>query len=206
MDAYCTCSSKDHGICPACQLFGVINDKLLIRSRIRVSDALPVRPITGELKKVTMPILSAPKPSAYEFYINRPVIGGKPADFWNYDFYALSAKNGASFQQRNDFTPRGRKFYWHGKEQTTNERSDQNATLEVMPKGTAFTFKVYFDRITEKQLTELQWLITLGENKADSTLQHKLGHGKPVGYGSVKLIIRDTTVRKLIQAEGNISY
>jgi hypothetical protein len=40
-------------------------------------------------------------------------------------------------------------------------------------------------------------VITLGDNRADSNYCHKLGHAKPLGYGSVKLEITDCELRKL---------
>lgn len=58
-----------------------------------------------------------------------------------------------------------------------------------------FQFKVYVDRITEEQLKALLWTITLGENKEDSNYQHKLGHAKPLGYGSVKMVVTGGKIR-----------
>jgi hypothetical protein len=79
-----------------------------------------------------------------------------------------------------------------------------NCTAEVMNAGKTFSFDVYFDQITSKQLKELIWVITLGENQSDSNLQHKLGHAKPLGYGSVKLIIdkEKSMIREFKFAEG----
>ena len=55
-------------------------------------------------------------------------------------------------------------------------------------KGT-FKGSVYFDRITRAQLEELAFVLTLGENTPASPRLHKIGHGKPVGYGSCKITL-----------------
>ena len=95
-------------------------------------------------------------------------------------------------------------MYWHGLAQTTLEKSKMNKTMEAIDSGT-FRFRIGFDRITRKQLGDLLWCVTLGENE---TLEngahqlHKLGNGKPVGYGSVKLTIDQVMLRKVIPDEG----
>ena len=95
-----------------------------------------------------------------------------------------------------------RKFYWHSKpardwdeELDKDKRKDLSASMEAASAGAEFVFRVYFDRITEEQLADLLWLITLGDNREDSPLQYKPGHAKPLGYGSVKLTAESCTVR-----------
>ena len=45
-------------------------------------------------------------------------------------------------------------------------------------------------------MNDIIWVINLGENKPDSARQHKLGHAKPLGYGSVKLVVKDGMIRE----------
>ena len=40
-------------------------------------------------------------------------------------------------------------------------------------------------------------MITIGENSSDSKQMHKIGRGKPVGYGSVKITVDDISFREL---------
>src|SRR5699024_10973653 len=74
------------------------------------------------------------------------------------------------------------------------------STMEAM--SGSFEFQIYFDEITEEQLQNLVWVVTLGENRKDSTRQHKLGHAKPFGYGSTKLIVTEKVIRN-VSMEGN---
>lgn len=199
---YCTCTERKR-LCPACRLFGIINGSLVIRSRVRVSDAR----FTGSpvMRSVTLPVLGGPKPTAFEYYIRQPK---KTASFWNYDFYSETGeRRNASYTYREDFSPLGRKYYWHHQDYPEPAAPGKlNITTEYIEPGAEFTFSVFFDRVTETQLRQLQWVITLGENSAESPLRQKLGHAKPFGYGSVKLVIEKTAVRRLFLAGDRISY
>ena len=67
--------------------------------------------------------------------------------------------------------------------------------MRLADAGNKFTFRVYFDDISAEQLNELKWVITLGGN--DSNNGYKIGHGKPLGLGSVKLKVERECVRRL---------
>ena len=186
---------KQNLMCPACALFGSVQDGGN-SGRVRFSDALPGSDCLSP-EKVTLPILSTPRTSSFEFYLRKPDAN---ATYWNFDYYGVKSsytyhKDGenhtVSFTDYRDLpeaTPRGRKMYWHGKPQTSSEKSKQNATMEAIESG-SFAFRISFDRITRAQLGDLLWCVTLGDNKEKSKYLHKLGHGKPVGYGSVKLFV-----------------
>ena len=72
-----------------------------------------------------------------------------------------------------------------------------NQTMEAAPAGTQFTFRIYFDRVNREQLGDLIWLVCLGENRSGGKYQYKLGHAKPLGYGSVKMVVKDCVIRTL---------
>ena len=150
MGSYAPCADID-ALCPGCALFGTVKGKGT-SGRVRFTDAAAEQ--YESLGNKTLPILSSPKPSAYEFYLEKPNV--RDVIFWNYDFYA-AAKRGAA-RGENPFraykpNARGRKFYWHSAPKTITQRSNQNSTLEAM-KG-VFKGSVYFDRITREQLEEL---------------------------------------------------
>ena len=73
------------------------------------------------------------------------------------------------------------------------------ARMQLVKKGMDFSFSVFFDRITEKQLRKLVFALDLGENSDDSRRCHKLGHGKPVGLGSVKIIVDQIITRSFVE-------
>lgn len=68
-----------------------------------------------------------------------------------------------------------------------------------------FSFEVYFNGLTETELDQLIWTITLGDNREDSDLCHKIGHGKPIGLGSAKIIIESGVERTFGNGEYRVS-
>ena len=58
-----------------------------------------------------------------------------------------------------------------------------------------FLFSVYYDHLTKEELSKLIWTLTLGENNESSRHCYKIGHGKPIGLGSVKITIREKSER-----------
>ncbi|MEY8428149.1 cold shock domain-containing protein [Lachnospiraceae bacterium 46-15] len=199
------CDDTGH-LCPACTLFGTIKGKGM-KGRVRFSDA---ECKDGELTRKTylLDILGEPRTSAFEFYLRKPA---EDAGYWNFDFYGRKIP-GRNRNDENDkycnlaeATPRGRKMYWHGKPSKGSSRTELNATMEGVESGT-FRFKVYFDQITETQLQDLIWVLSLGENEntKDVHMLHKLGHARPLGYGSVKLCVEKYNIRKISKENGNI--
>ncbi|HNY38141.1 MAG TPA: TIGR03986 family CRISPR-associated RAMP protein, partial [Petrotogaceae bacterium] len=200
---YNPCSSKE--VCPACALFGMIandgKENTAISSRLRFTDA------QAELKsnkneyydKITiLEELASPKVSATEFYMEEPSI--RP-DLWNYD-YAIKWK-GKIPERVKDYKPRirGRKFYWHSKKVlTADEPTERNSTVRPVRAGVTFTFKVYFDRINEEELKKLIWTLNLGSN--ENTNCHKMGKGKPIGLGSVKIKV-DKVIERKVEIKNN---
>ena len=206
-------------LCPACALFGTAEGDGL-KGRLRFSDAHPLRPLKPE--EHTLQILSSPKPSAFEFYLRRPESANdREVTYWNFDYFGfrteklIKAPNqdgtvsektveGTEYEDLPNATPRGRKMYWHSNIQPdSRKKSDLNATMSaVFPEESTatqpdFRSRIYFDRVTEEQLRDLLWVVTLGENIPNSTRWQKLGHAKPLGYGSVKLTVADCQIRVL---------
>lgn len=166
-------------VCPACQLFGMAKDEG-IGSRIRISDASIVN--EGISTSVMLKELGSPRTGYYPFY----------------------SENGLEFDKQNAMIS-GRKYYWHipdaakdtsiYTELNPKKKSERNATVELLSDA-VFEFDVYFDRISPVQLEELKWVLTLGENCEDGNLCHKIGHGKPLGLGSVKMTILEECIRQ----------
>ncbi|MEQ8172702.1 MAG: TIGR03986 family CRISPR-associated RAMP protein, partial [Candidatus Eremiobacterota bacterium] len=199
---YNPCAKLDN-LCSACVLFGISGEnKESASSRLRFTDAFIVNDKKLEdyyENPVILPELASPKLSATEFYLKKPEGG---ADLWNYD-YAIENK------QEISYTPsiRGRKFYWHKKITSTpsekNKVSERNIKIRPLKKGNEFTFKVYFNDITENELKKLLWVINIGTKKENA---HKIGMGKPVGMGSVKISVNDVKVRNITLNEKRIEH
>lgn len=210
MGDHAPCSSTDK-LCPACLLFGTVEDKGL-KGHVRFSDAVMTSKPVFETH--TLQILGQPRISAFEFYLRRP----ENATYWNFDFYGIKVqdKNGNGKKNPNNrnnthteyydlekSTPRGRKMYWHHPLASDAEKGRMNSTMEAV--NGSFEFKVYFDEVTEEQLKNLIWVITLGENTEDSTRQHKLGHARPLGYGSVKMVVTEKVIRHLEVSDNGLN-
>lgn len=175
-------------VCPACELFGFVSqdkDGDCKAGKVRFSDAWPKGIV--EFKKITIPALLGPHTSAFEFYLRNEQ---SPQSFT-----PLSAGTTLS----------GRKMYWHstsGAQKPEQEFEEgkkiNNPLVECVKRGAKFEFDVYFDEVSKQQLNELVYVLTLGdywESDANSLHCHKIGHGKPIGAGSVHIKVSSVHVR-----------
>lgn len=79
----------------------------------------------------------------------------------------------------------GRKFYYHQPSgPRTTEKIKYNKTVEAVPPGTIFEFTVDYTNLTDDEVALLIFILTLEE-----PMCHKVGMGKPVSLGSVKIEI-----------------
>lgn len=177
-------SCKDRtNVCKACDLFGMVSaysSGKSLGSKVRFSDALPVGKVIGE--NVELNELSSPKISFLPFYLK-----------------------GRGYERgfdASDAELRGRKYYWNftpdpNVYENKGDRNERNARVELIGnrQEERFRFKVWFDNISEEQLKELVWTLTLGENSEESRRCIKLGHAKPFGFGSVKIIVKEIRER-----------
>lgn len=183
-------------LCPACSLFGTLGDEKSTASRVRFSDATAISVELCE-EYLELPELSSPKLSTVEFYtLNDGVNGFENVATWNYDI--------------NTTKIRGRKFYFHSKPvYKTVDGSGKVGERQLATKpakgGSTFAFKVYFDKVSEKELNQLLWVLTLGENNPEGNQLHKLGAGRPVGFGSVKITVNENGIVKRNFAPGSYS-
>lgn len=98
----------------------------------------------------------------------------------------------------------GRKFYWHAPNKRITEDDEfakQNPSvagdncIELVKANQSFSFEIYFNGISKRQLKMLVFDLNFGENEKSSTLCHKIGHGKPLGLGSVKIVVDNIIIR-----------
>ena len=160
------CTSRNN-LCPACRIFGVTgkNDEKGIASRVRFSDIIIDEDI--EFKKYSLSPLRSPHPS----YL---------------PFYAITSDYNQGYDAEGSDI-RGRKFYWHHASENT-DINNADTTIEGIKSG-IFSFSVYYEDLTEAQLEHVLWLLCLGENEEEGEYCFKIGHGKPLGYGSAKIIV-----------------
>ncbi|MGN0514451.1 MAG: TIGR03986 family CRISPR-associated RAMP protein [Lachnospiraceae bacterium] len=202
------CSEQEH-LCQACALFGTVRKGMAVSSRLRFSDLEctsqePTEKLYDPV--VTIAPLSTPKLNNMEFYVERP---DAKAWFWTYDYYVDCDGN------LYPCTPNlaGRKFYWHQmnmKLPENVEKTNQNKTIRPVTSGVVFRGSLYFDRITEKELQQLIWILESGDEVhkelKDKKYGYKLGAAKPLGLGSIACSVDKILLRKIIRVGNDISY
>ena len=181
-------------LCAACMLFGMVGktqNTEAIGSRIRFTDAVTTTPEKFTDRKDpkkwrTLEILSTPHvylPFFAENNIKDEVV-----------------KNGDYDKIAN---LKGRKFYLHATKEMFEKinhagvhKSNQNITAQITNEDTEFEFDVFFDNISELELRKLIWSLNFWENDINGNYCHKIGHGKPIGMGSSKIIIDNIIFRE----------
>ncbi|HEU4884216.1 MAG TPA: TIGR03986 family CRISPR-associated RAMP protein, partial [Longimicrobium sp.] len=187
------CSEVNRGkaevaLCPACRVFGWVaaDDGALpgqgaLRSRVRFGDArFPDGPM--EESPRTLDILSAPKPTTVRFYLVRKNENLEPEP----DEKTIDYDSG-------NVVLRGRKFYRGRREaklHTDEEATNQNRTLaDHLKAGAASEFEVRFENLAPLELGALLWSLGLEKGWV-----HRLGFGKPLGMGAVRIGVREVSV------------
>lgn len=206
------CKKRDK-LCKACRLFGMTAGNEAMGSRVRFSDAVAVGKYEIE-ENVTLKELGAPRSSYLPFYSkDGKGYDEKEAEIRGRKFYwhnpkaeeskksnskeILESKSKAVYEAEYSYT----QYEIDNKENKSNidkqkvKEFERNATHDLVKPNAEFVFKVYYDGITRTQLEELAWILTLGENQGDSMRCHKIGHGKPLGLGSAKIIIKKNVMR-----------
>lgn len=211
------CAEKDN-LCPACSLFGTIIGDGAVASRIRVTDLLAEdREDKASYYNgvVTLKPLASPKISTTEFYLQRP----KGARFWTYSYYIDEQGN----VHIKNAQLAGRKFYWHNPEvfgdknpgfyeaskmtnQNTPERTNQNITVRPVKSGITFSGRIFFDRLSEEELSALLYVLESGDCSPITEKTHglKLGMAKPLGFGSVSMEVKRVVLHGYEAVDGII--
>ncbi|GAB6163959.1 hypothetical protein JCM12298_31190 [Desulfothermus naphthae] len=171
-----------NNLCPACRVFGWVhpkppedlNVKVAYAGRIKITHAKIIEN-KGTLEEFPLAILSTPKPTSTFFYLLK---NGRP------DFNVKYDDDGTKL--------RGRKFYRHQDEANEQEymrvgkiKDHQNRTIrDALRPGAKFEFTIEFENLAPVELGALLWTIEMEDG-----MFHKLGMGKPLGFGSVKISI-----------------
>lgn len=221
---YQPCNDNEHKgeVCPACALFGKVDvtGGQSRGSRIRFEDAQIAESLSNVRDyysdDVVLPELGEPKPGAVEFYTYAPELKkgidqkGKPIKVykpWTYDYKIVNKKR----ELLSDNLPklRGRKFYWHSPEDTRLRGSGKDVLTPMKQRvrplkplnskiGPLFAFRIYFEGVTELELQRLQWALTFN----NPACAHKMGRGKSLGMGSVRIYVQNVFVRTINQQTG----
>jgi len=192
-------------LCPGCKLFGTVIKGGAKATKVRFSDATELDNVTLSDNYIPLKVLSSPKVTSIEFYSTPSQLESfENVNKWNYD--------------SNGVTLRGRKFYLHNPKAASDPSvysepeavhsasgSSLNASFKLATEG-EFFFKIFFDRISKDELQALVWSLTLGNTDGSEKYCHKLGHGKPLGLGSVVINVNKINERKAPTESNGYEY
>ncbi len=168
-------------------------------SRVCFEDAVPVTEIRTLEKSAVHPLMQ-PNPTSYQLYLRQD----------------LSAENLNHWDKVNAQI-RGYKMYWHcgfadwkateaEKNLDVGKASDKRMTKDLTPlaRGAKFQSKICFKNLSVIELGALMMIFDL--NGAQN-IAYKIGQGKPLGFGSVKItpqlfIESETAYTEIFDADG----
>ena len=218
---FAPCKDKSN-MCPACALFGTIGEGIASASasKLRFADLTPLE-YQEDAKmyydeNVTLSILGQPMTGKIKKYLKKP---RAETEFWSYNYYIN--KMGKVVSEPGVLL--GRKYYWHHRKcrnlsktpgVTSSKADNQNCSVRPLKSNTVFVGKIFFEDISEKQLSELIWIVNGGntdnvqtsneKNKVD--ICYKLGLAKPLGLGSVKCSVNRVVERTIDFYDDSIQY
>lgn len=189
---YHKCSNPNN-LCAACRLFGFVEEDKGLSGRIIFTDA-EHKSGSGETDDyLDIKILGTPHPTSCNFYLIDP--NNPSTVVRNYDGHkVVGAGRGVRInrEEKGDVKLRGRKFYYHHPNCETlqkyrckpDEPKQLRSSVKPVLKDNTFQFKVHFRNLSGFELGMLLYCLELEGN-----LRHKLGMGKSIGFGTVKIEI-----------------
>ncbi|MBZ0110083.1 MAG: hypothetical protein K8F52_15630 [Candidatus Scalindua rubra] len=159
------CTGLSDGLCPGCHLFGTTDYKGRVKFGFAKYENGPEWLITrgnNPERSLTLGVLESPRP-AFSIPDDESEIPGRKFYLHHNGWRIIRQKQ---LEIRETVQP------------------ERNVTTEVMDKGNVFSFDVRFENLREWELGLLLQSLDPGKNIA-----HKLGKGKPYGFGSVKIKI-----------------
>lgn len=183
------------------RLFGFVEEKdgkelrngLRCKGRVRFSNGLADHEIK-EMNLIPLKELSSPKPPSPSLYFRQP-------EGENRHIAKSDLKPG-------NHCPHGRKVYLHHPKAIDGNThpwenlpelfvADRHVQVRPWPKGAMWRFEIRFDNLGDLELGLLVYAL-----KPTAEFLHKLGMGKPLGLGSVRLSIEHV---RLINREARYS-
>ncbi|SFW22776.1 TIGR03986 family CRISPR-associated RAMP protein [Nitrosovibrio sp. Nv17] len=170
-------------------MFGKVSGGEAIKGRVHFSDAVATSGGPPWCEAVLVPhILSAPKPTTFQHYITQD--GTKGRDQLT------------TYIDRDHTTIRGHKLYWHRDDGSglaqikeaqnhdgllrdlwsANPGDTQHTIIQPVKKGVTLAGKIRFENLTPIELGALLHALDLPDGCA-----HRLGMGKPLGLGSIRI-------------------
>lgn len=166
-------------LCPCCRIFGMVHEKESLAGKVSfnfatINDAYELNPEQFDKNNPdnlnTLKILGSPHPTCCQFYLLNDSPDKPPPDY-----------------DKENVKLRGRKFYYNHKiemlDYKSSNKNKQNTSVQLLMKG-KFNFTIDFYNLDNIELGLLLYALQL-----EPGMLHKLGMGKPLGLGSVKINI-----------------
>lgn len=183
-------------------MFGKVDRQATIKGRVQVEDAIATAGGPDWFESILVPqILSAPKPTTFQHYLTQDGQQGK--------------EQLTTYLEGDHTTIRGHKAYWHrwdeqsnvsqAKEpsnhapllhdlQQTNPNDTQHTIIRPVKAGVVFAGRVRFENLTDVELGALLEALQLSEGCC-----HRIGLGKPLGLGTVRVTSRLRLVDRAVR-------
>ncbi|MGH8899552.1 MAG: TIGR03986 family type III CRISPR-associated RAMP protein [Egibacteraceae bacterium] len=164
-------------------LFGrVAHGKSAVKGRMCVEDAVAIEDHDDWFEPDLGPLaLESPRPTTVPHYLTQSKAG------------SCNARALTTYVDGDTTTIRGHKLYWHRWDKdrldaihtepdVDLEESDRHTVIRPVRDKVVFMGRIRFDNLTDRELGALLAVLRLPEECA-----HKLGMGKPLGLGSVRI-------------------
>ena len=143
-------------------------------SRVFFEDAELISGQSDILMKEESPkILSGPKPTTFQHYLEQKEV--KYVEHWNSEVDI----RGYKLYWHRDTSNQNSQYYW-GENEAKN--TNQHTVIQPVKPGTKFKGRLRFENLLPEELGALLFVLDL-----PAECCHKLGMGKPLGLGSVKV-------------------
>lgn len=142
-----------------------------------------------ELDKPALPkILASPKPTSYSHYLEQGSINTQWAQQKKWDDDSIRARGHKMYWHKNAVSKQNNPFSWM-EDSEINKSSSHSDPINPIKVGTSFAGTIRFYDLSIEELGGLLFVLDLPPHMA-----HKLGMGKPLGLGSVRINIDKITV------------
>ncbi|GIW67987.1 MAG: CRISPR-associated RAMP family protein [Candidatus Parcubacteria bacterium] len=148
-------------------------------SRVFFEDAdLLDNPENAFLPNTSPKILSEPKPTTFQHYLEQPENANKSnLNHWDSEAKIRGYK---LYWHRNTPSDSNEPFSWNEGREIYDDT--QHTVIRPVKKNKKFKGRIRFENLSKEELGALLFVLNLPEN-----CYHKLGMGKPLGLGSVKI-------------------
>ncbi|MHA1339362.1 MAG: TIGR03986 family type III CRISPR-associated RAMP protein [Promethearchaeota archaeon] len=133
----------------------------------------------------SLKILSTPKPTTFAHYLNQPNNAINNKDSLNHwDSKGINIRGYKLYWHRNtpsNYNSNNKQYCWHEGEIYDDT---QHITVKPIKRNVKFEGQISFENLLKEELGALLFVLDLPEN-----CFHKIGMGKPLGLGTIKITI-----------------